>query len=83
MFYVLPSEFEVSFMLGQKINPHIPRIATSVLKRVSVDYMPNNVWSSLPNGAPLSLSMSLEFLELELIDRSRIYNKKQPITSGY
>jgi len=83
MYYIYPSEFEISFMLGGVDNPHIPKITTSVLKRISVNYMPNSIWSSLPNGAPLSLSISLEFLELELVDRARVYNEKSPITSGY
>ena len=82
-FYIFPSEFEISFMLGSRINPHIPKIATSVLKGITVNYMPNSVWSSLPNGAPLSLSISMEFLELELISRERVYTKDNPIVSGY
>ena len=82
-FYIFPAEFEIAFMQGQLDNPHIPKITTSVLKRVTVNYAPNNVWSTLPNGAPLSLSMNLEFLEMELVDRSRVFNEKSPITSGY
>lgn len=83
IYYILPSEFDISFMVGQGINPNIPKIATCALERISVNYTPNSVWSHLPNNAPLSLSMSLEFVELELIDRSRIYKEGSPITSGY
>lgn len=83
LFYIFPSEFEISFMQGQKDNPNIPKIATSVLQSISVNYTPSSVWSTLPNGAPLSLSITLDFLELELIDRSRIYNPNSIITSGY
>jgi len=83
-FYILPAEFEISFMLGGKDNPHIPRITTSVLQRVGVNYSPNSgVWASLPNGAPLAIDLTLEFLELELVDRNRVWNKNSPITSGY
>ena len=81
--YIFPAEFELSFMLGQKDNPYIPKIGTSVLRRVGVNYMPNSVWSSLPNGAPLSLSLSLDFLEMELIDRTRVFNPNSVISSGY
>jgi hypothetical protein len=83
MFYIFPSEFEISFMLGSKDNPHIPRVTTSVLQRINVNYMPDNIWASLPNGAPLSLSMNLEFLEMELVDRGRVWTKDSPIVSGY
>lgn len=81
--YIFPSEFEITFMQGSTENIHIPKITTSVLRSISVNYMPNSVWSTLPNGAPLSLSISMDFLELEMIDRSRVYKKDSPHTSGY
>lgn len=83
LFYLFPAEFEISFMLGQKDNPHIPRVTTSVLQSVNVNYTPNSVWSTLPNGAPLALSVNLEFLELELVDRSRVWNKDSTILGGH
>jgi hypothetical protein len=83
-FYLLPAEFDISFILGEKNNPNIPKITTSVLQRVSVNYSPNSgVWATLPNGAPVAIDMTLEFLELELVDRNRVYNKNSDITSGY
>jgi hypothetical protein len=83
-FYLLPAEFNINFMLGKENNPHIPKIMTSVLQRVSVNYSPNSgVWATLPNGAPLAIDMTLEFLELSLVDRNRVWNSASPITSGY
>lgn len=83
-FYMFPAEFEVSFILGKKDNPNIPRMATSVLQRVGVNYAPNSGgWATLPNGAPVAIDMTLEFLEVQLIDRSMIYNKEHPIRSGH
>lgn len=83
MYYIFPAEFEISFMLGQNINPYIPKISTCVVKRVATNYIPNSIWASLPNGAPLALSMTIDVTELELIDRTRVYNATQPIISGY
>ena len=84
LFYMLPAEFEVGFMLGKLHNPNIPRITTSVLQRVSVNYSPNHgVWASLPNGAPLAIDMTLDFLEMELVDRNRVWQDGHPITSGF
>lgn len=83
LFYIFPSEFEISFMKGQKENPNIPRVATTVLRSVNVNYSPNGVWATLPNGAPVALTMNLDFMELELIDRKRIYNPESIVTSGY
>lgn len=83
-FYLLPAEFEVGFMLGKLHNPNIPKITTSVLQRVSINYSPNHgVWASLPNGSPLAMDMTLDFLELELVDRNRVWQKDRPISSGY
>jgi hypothetical protein len=83
LYYLFPSEFEISFMQGQRDNPNIPRIATCALDRIVVNYSPNSVWSTLPNGANNSLSMTLSFIELELIDRTRVYNPEEIATSGY
>lgn len=81
--YIFPSEFEITFMQGSNENTHIPRITTSALSNITVNYLPNGVWSTLPNGAPLSLSINLQFIELEKIDRSRVWKKGAPETSGY
>lgn len=84
LFYILPGEFEISFMLGQKDNPNIPRLTTCVLQRVAINYSPAGTgWVSLPNGSPVAINMTLEFLELELVDRKRVYNKDRPVSSGY
>lgn len=83
MYYIMPSEFEIYFMQGQRDNPNIPKVTTSVLENVSVNYSPNSVWSTLPNGANLAINMTLNFVELELVDRSRVYNPESLITSGY
>lgn len=82
-FYLFPAEFEISFMQGQRDNPNIPRITTSVLENITVNYSPNSVWSTLPNGANNSITMTLSFLEVELVDRTRVYNPESAATSGY
>lgn len=87
MFYILPAEFQIEFMIGSKINQHIPRIATSFLQSVAVNYSPANVWASLPNGSPVALDLSISLIENEIIDRNRIYSTNTDgttkITSGY
>ncbi len=82
-FYIFPSEFEISFMQGKRDNPNIPKITTSVLENISVDYSPNSVWGTLPNGASIATRITVNFLELELVDRTRVYNANSTITSGY
>ena len=82
MFYIFPSEFEIIFLKGQKDNPFIPRITTCVLKAINVNYSPQGLWSSLPNGSPVAMRVTMEFLEMELVDRGRVWNK-EPLLSGY
>jgi len=84
LFYIFPSEFEISFMLGKIDNPNIPRMTKSVLQRVGVNYSPaSSGWATLPNGSPVAIQMTLEFIELELVDRNRVYNAARPISSGF
>jgi hypothetical protein len=83
LFYIFPSEFDILFMKGTKENPTLPKIASCVLRDISVNYTPHSVWSSLPDGSPVAIQVSMEFLELELIDRLRVKNKDKPEKSGY
>lgn len=84
LFYIFPSEFEIQFMLGQKINPTIPKITTSVLQNVSVRYSRDGgSWASLPDGSAAAIDIRLDFLELEMIDRKRVYNADSTITGGF
>lgn len=83
-FYIFPAEFEISFIRGESDNPAIPRIATSVLQRVNVNYSPGGgSWSSLPDGTPVRIDLMLDFVEIELIDRNRVWDKDSKITGGY
>jgi hypothetical protein len=84
MFYTFPAEFEIIFMKGGEENLTIPRRTPAVLSDVSVSYTPGAAtWANLPDGFPPQISISLAFNELELVDRSRVWDKKSVITSGY
>lgn len=89
LFFILPGEFYIKFMMFNKttskydINPNIPKIATTVLTNVVVNYnSTGNIWSTLPNGAPVMAELALTFKEIERIDRTRISNKDVTL-SGY
>ena len=56
-------------------NSFYSKIATCVLKGVDVDYTPGGV-KSFSDGAPTQISMSLSFMETELLT-------KQKINQGY
>jgi hypothetical protein len=56
-------------------NNFYSKIATCVLKDVTVDYTPNGV-KSFQDGSPTQINMSLSFQETEILT-------KQSINAGY
>ena len=84
-FYTIPAEFEIRFMLGADENTTLPKIARCVMSRCSVNYTPKSRWSNLENGFPTEVTMTIEFKEIEIIDRTRVYNtdSNSALTSGF
>ena len=71
MFFVPPSTFNLEFMLSGKENPNVTRVAESVIESIDVNYAPNG-WSTHPDGAPIQTTLTIQFKEIELIDRKKI-----------
>jgi hypothetical protein len=71
MFFVPPSTFNLEFMLNGKENPNVTRVAESVIESIDVNYAPNG-WSTHPDGAPIQTTLTIQFKEIELIDRKKI-----------
>lgn len=76
-----PSEWEIDFYYRAKngsmknnweFNKAIPRIAKGVLTRVDVDYNPDTEYSTFETGEPTSSRLTMQFVEMEIIDKSRI-----------
>ena len=79
-FLTLPSTFDIHYMYQHSKNyasenNFYSKIATCVLKDVTVDYTPNGV-KSFQDGSPTQINMSLSFQETELLN-------KQMINAGY
>ncbi len=79
-YLTLPSTFDIHYMYNSssetaRENSFYSKIATCVLKGVDVDYTPGGV-KSFSDGAPTQISMSLSFMETELLT-------KQKINQGY
>ena len=79
-FLTLPSTFDIHYMYQHSKdyaseNNFYSKIATCVLKDCSVDYTPNGV-KSFQDGSPTQITMSLSFMETELLT-------KQSINAGY
>jgi len=77
MFMGLPAEFDIHYMYQHEDgktsseNDYYNKIATCVLQSVNVDYTPGEVRSHA-NGAPVTIKMSLSFLETEMITKDHI-----------
>ena len=84
-FLGIPATFDIHYMFqtsganesgnmdwrNAKENPFYNKIATCVLKNVSVDYTPEGV-RSFHDGSPTSISMDLSFSETELMTKDKI-----------
>lgn len=72
-----PSEWEIDFLYktasgGWAENTKIPKIAKGVLVRVDVDYNPDSEFSTFEQGDPTSSRLTMRFVEMEIIDKTRI-----------
>ena len=71
MFFVPPSTVQLQFMYNGKENPHIARVAESVIESVDVNYSPNG-WAAHDDGAPVQTMLTINFKEVQLVDRTMI-----------
>lgn len=70
--YVYPSEFDVVYYHGQRENLNIHRHTSCVLTELQVNYSPNGVFSTFPNGMPTHIRVSMTFRELQLLSKETI-----------
>lgn len=70
-FFEIPETFTIEFMYNGKTNENVNRIAECVLTSVNVDYAPNG-WATHTEGAPVQTRLTLQFQEIEIIDKTKI-----------
>ena len=81
----VPAEFEIRFLstvpkasfsdptaIGLVENPYIPKIARCACTSISVDYTPQNVFSTFQNNAPIGVVFSISFAELAPLHRGAV-----------
>ena len=71
MFFVPPSTFDLDFLFNGQRNSNVSRVAESVIENIDVNYAPNG-WSAYDNGAPVQTTLTINFKEIELIDKDKI-----------
>ena len=70
--YKVPHEFVIRFMKGTAINPYLDQIGLCACTGVDIDYG-SDKFSTHASGDPVSIDATLQFRELELMERKR-YN---------
>ena len=74
--FVVPSQFQITFMYMDKINGYIPRIAKCVLTKMDLSHGDESVFSTFTSdnvgAAPVHTKMDLTFAETEIMTKQKI-----------
>jgi hypothetical protein len=74
-YMTLPSTFDIHYMYqtneASKENEFYSKIATCVLQGCDVNYTPDGV-KSFESGAPTHITMSLQFMETEMLTKEKV-----------
>jgi hypothetical protein len=70
--YIYPSEFDIVYYKNNQENLNIHRHTSCVLTEMNVNYTPNGVFSTFPNGMPTQITMTLTFKELMLLSKELV-----------
>lgn len=71
LFYKVPDRFKIKFLYNGLENENVHKIAECVLQDISVDYAPMG-WATFGDGNPVQTRLTLQFQEVEIIDKTRI-----------
>ena len=71
MFFVPPSTFDLDFLFNGQKNPYVTKVTESVIESIDVNYSPNG-WAAHDNGAPVQTTLTINFKEIELVDKDKI-----------
>ena len=70
--YIYPSEFDIFYYTGGRENLNIHRHTSCVLTDMSVNYTPNGMFNTFPDGMPTQIDITLSFRELALLTKDKI-----------
>jgi len=71
LFFIYPSEFNISYYFGSEENGYFHKFATCVLENMEVNYG-GEQFSSFRDGSPTEINMSLTFRELEILTKNMV-----------
>jgi len=70
--FKVPSEFEIQFFINGNENPYIPRLRRLVCTKFDITYGDENGFVSFEDGAPVYITVSMGFQEVEPLHRGHI-----------
>lgn len=73
LYWNFPSTFDITFLKkdGQE-NEWLSKISTCALTNLNIQQGSDNHYASFSDGSPYSTTITMEFLELEVMDKERI-----------
>jgi len=76
----VPSVWNIRFFSGGNEMKYIPLLKVCVIKNITVNFTPDNVWSThlvdASQPAPVAYDLSIEFQEVEIITRTEVEKER-------
>ena len=82
-FVQYPLSFQIKYMSGSSENPHLNKWKPMILKTFGVNYTPDAVYATHPDGSMVAASISLGFQELKIIYADDIIDTVRKGGAGY
>lgn len=70
--YVYPSDFDIQYYHGSAQNKYIPKHTSCVLTGITTNFSPNSSYATFDGGAPIMISLTLNFKELATVSKPEI-----------
>ena len=70
--WIYPAEFDIVHYYNGKVNPHMPRHTSCVLKSVNLKYGDDNAMNFHYDGTPTSVTMDLAFTEIAQLNKESV-----------
>jgi hypothetical protein len=70
--YIYPSEFDIFYYQDGEENMNLHRHTSCVLTDLSINYTPNGMFSTFPDGSPTQIDITLTFRELALLTKDKV-----------
>ena len=78
-FLKTPNVFKIEFKTSNQQNQSMPKFKTCALRGFTTDYSPDKMWAAYHDGHPVSVTIVMEFGELEPIYQNDFYDKRYGI----